>query len=160
MTAIDLVRFLTSGLFLLIFLAVAATAVRSRRRADVDAALLFGGFAFVFVESQVASSLELKFPPFVAQFLIVVLMALPYLLLRLVDDCAGVSRRVMVATLAGFALSSALLLLSPSASLGPLVIPIVAYFGVVEVYAAVRFVQAARRSTGVTRRRMEAAAAG
>src|SRR5207245_6292283 len=88
------------------------------------------------------------------------LMALPYLMLRLLADFAGVPTRFMRAAEAGLPLAIAgLILVPPPMPLAP-TIAYVAYFAVIEVYVAARFLREGRRSTGVTHRRMQAVAAG
>ena len=89
------------------------------------------------------------------------LMALPYLLLRLVDDFAEAPSALMGGALVGLLLAVVTLFALPAAA-RPLWLNLlfVAYFVGLEVYAAVKFVGAARRARGVTRRRMQAAAVG
>ena len=87
-----------------------------------------------------------------------VLMAVPYILLRLVDDFTRVPTVIKrAAELASW----------PDPRCGataplstPVVLYIVLYFFVVSIYCAVVFIRAARRSRGVTRRRMEAISLG
>jgi signal transduction histidine kinase/ActR/RegA family two-component response regulator len=160
MSAEELLRLLTSVLFAGLFAAVAGTAARTRRRADLDAALLFGAFAVVFMQTHVTAALGIRLAPPFSTVLTVAVLALPYLLLRLVDDFAGVPRRIMRGALGGLALMVVVITALPAPLPSWFTLPLIAYFVVLEIYAAVRFVQESRRSTGVTRRRMQAAAGG
>jgi PAS domain S-box-containing protein len=87
-------------------------------------------------------------------------MALPYLLLRLLDDFVGVPRALLRAAEVGLAGAVLTLFLVVPLRPGWTTVILVAYFFCLEVYAAVRFLLGARRSSGVTRRRLQAVAAG
>jgi hypothetical protein len=89
----------------------------------------------------------------------ILLMSLPHLLLRLVDDFSQVPRWLMRGSAAMFAGAVAVLLLFDPLP-GALALLLVAYFAGIQAYAAVKFVRQARAASGVTRRRMQAAAAG
>ncbi|MEA2662847.1 MAG: hypothetical protein QOH08_2419 [Chloroflexota bacterium] len=160
MTAEDLVRLATNALFALVFVGVVRTAVRERTRASVDALLLFAAFALLTLETQLFAVLGVKAPAPVALAAGLLLLAIPYVLLRLVDDFAGVPAWLRWASLTGFILLAAALpfLSSPPSSfyLGLLGL----YFFGGEVYAAVAFAREAQSTTGIVRRRMLAAAFG
>jgi len=101
MSAAELVRLVTNVLFLLVFAVVLRTALAERTRASLNTALLFGAIAFVVAESQIASLLGTQLPPALGLVAALILMAFPYLQLRLVDDFAGVRPLVMRACIAG-----------------------------------------------------------
>jgi signal transduction histidine kinase len=166
MSAAELVRLVTNVLFLLVFAGVLRTAVAERTRTSLNTALLFGAIALVIAQSQIASLLGTQLPPALGVLAALILMALPYLQLRLVDDFAGVPPLVMRACLAGLA---GAVLLVPLAVFGlvqftgiaPVVIAAaVLYFFGFGAYAAFAFIREARRSRGVARKRMTAAAIG
>src|SRR2546427_5984806 len=166
MSAAELVRVVTNVLFLFVFAVVLRTALAERTRASLDTALLFGALALVIAQSQIASLLGTKLPPALGIVAALILMALPYLQLRLVDDFAGVRPFVMRACIAGIA---ATVVLVPLAAFGfvdfmaitPVVVAAaVLYFFGFGTYAAVAFIREARRGRGVARRRMTAAAIG
>jgi signal transduction histidine kinase/ActR/RegA family two-component response regulator len=166
MSAAELVRLLTNVLFLLVFAGVLRTALAERTRTSLNTALLFGAIALVIAQSQIASLLGTQLPPALGALAALILMAFPYLQLRLVDDFAGVRPPVMRACLAGLA---AAVLLVPLAvfglvqftSIAPVVIAAaVLYFFGFGAYAAFAFVREARRTRGVARKRMTAAAIG
>ena len=160
MSADDLIRILTDGLFGVVLVAAIARAALDRRRAALDAALMFGGLAFVILESEITKTLGLTLPPLVAQALVGVLLAVPYLFLRLVDDLAEVPPLALRAGLAAFLLSWAAAVVVPAPLPPAVTLPIVAYFGAAEIYGAVLLIRESRRTSGVPSRRAQAAALG
>ena len=166
MSAAELVRLVTNILFLLVFAGVLRTAVAERTRTSLNTALLFGAIAFVIAQSQIASLLGTQLPMALGVLAALILMAFPYLQLRLVDDFAGVRPLVMRACLAGLAAAVVLVPLGvfgliELTALAPILIgAAVLYFFGFGAYAAVAFIREARRSRGVARRRMTAAAIG
>ena len=160
MTAEELVRLTTNVLFVVIFVGVARTALRERTRSSVNAVLLFGAFALVVVESQLFTILGTKAPPPAAFASVVILLATPYLLLRLVEDFTDMPSWIPKAA---FALFVALCLGLPFLAAPPqawyLGILGLYFFGLV-TYSGVAFALKARASSGVARRRMTAAAVG
>jgi hypothetical protein len=165
MSAAELVRYLTNALFLVIFVAVARTALRERNRASLNTTLLFGAIALVIALSQITAVLGVR-DALLSVLSILLLLALPYLQLRLVDDFAGVRpivKRVCVAGLGIAALAAALgglgiVDLAPAAA--PLIAVGVLYFFGFGAYAAIGFGREALRTAGVARRRMALAAGG
>ncbi|HEV2250944.1 MAG TPA: ATP-binding protein [Candidatus Limnocylindria bacterium] len=138
---------------------MAVPAVRHRRRSDVDTALLFGALAVGVVEGALASALEIV-PPAALTFVVTgLIMAVPYLLLRLADDFTGVRPIVVRGGLAGFLLALLVIAAAGTPLPGWATLYLVAYFGGCGIYAAVRFVGEARRAHGIARQRMRAAAA-
>jgi signal transduction histidine kinase len=88
------------------------------------------------------------------------LLALPHLLLRLVEDFTRVPKWVLRASAAGLVVSVLAIFVSPTRIPSGLALALVAYFVAVVVYDTWAFVRAAQRGRGVTRRRMQAVAAG
>jgi len=166
MSAAELVRLVTNVLFLFVFAVVLRTALAERTRASLDTALLFGALALVIAQSQIASLLGTQLPPAFGIVAALILMALPYLQLRLVDDFAGVRPLVMRACIAGIAATVVLVPLAvfglvDFAAITPVVVAAaVLYFFGFGTYAAIAFIREARRSRGVARKRMAAAAVG
>ncbi len=161
MSAIDLLQFLAQALFVLIFVVVTIKAVRRPLRANVDTALLFGVTAAIITEGAVTAALRVEPGRALAAVVGSLLMALPYLLLRLVDDFSAVPRLVMRGAAAGLALAVvSLAVVPPSVHAVWLTLLYVAYFLGLSVYVAIAFVRAARRSSGVTGRRLQAVALG
>jgi len=160
LSADDLVQLLTQLLYVAIFVLVAAKAARHTSRSNVDIALLFGVTSLVIAEQWIAGALPAPPPPWLNTFASVLIMALPYLLLRLLYDFADVPRAVARTAELGLLLSVLALVLLPPPLPLPAVLLMVGYFFALTIYVALAFARAARRSTGVTHRRMQAVALG
>ncbi|MBI3964508.1 MAG: GAF domain-containing protein [Chloroflexi bacterium] len=160
MSADDFLQLLTEVLYLLVFAVVATQAVQQPHRAAIDIALLFGATTLIIAQRWI----DLLFGVMLKQWLGMVnsslLMALPYLLLRLVDDFSDVPRWLMRGAEIGLGLAVAgLFLLTQPFSL-PITLLYVAYFVSLVIYAATMFARESRRSSGVTKRRLQAVAVG
>src|SRR2546427_10737328 len=88
MTAAELVRYLTNALFIVVFISVARSALRERNRSSLNTTLLFGAIALVIAQSQVAAVLGARNTVLTIASLLL-LLALPYLQLRLVGGFAA-----------------------------------------------------------------------
>lgn len=152
---------------MLIFISVALRALRHPTRAHIDMTLFFGALAFVILASRIATLTGTTATPWLIALEVAVLIAMPYVLLRLVDDFTQVRAPVMraaelgfvagiVATYATVATQTTAVATLPTS----VTLYIVGYFFVVSFYCAIAFIRAARRAKGVTRRRMEAISVG
>jgi len=159
-TALELISLLTQSIFVLIFVLVVWGFVRRPSRTNVDIALFFGAIAIAIVETRVATTLRLPQVEIVSDIVAILIIAMPYLLLRLVDDFSDVPALVNRLAEAGLLLSAAAFLATEGTVPPPILLAVVLYFVALSAYCAVEFIRAARRSTGVTRRRLEAVAAG
>ena len=159
MTAVQLISLASQAIYVLLFLSVGAQALRRPLRATWDIALFFGATTLIVLELQFVA-----FTGATSALLTAIVgtlaLALPYLLLRLVGDFAHVPPVLMRVAEVGLVLIAGALFLAPEPTPLPLVLILVAYFVVLAAYGAVAFVRGARLSVGVTRRRMEAVAAG
>jgi PAS domain S-box-containing protein len=155
----QLLQWLTQTLFVGVFLVAAVRAVRRHQRVNLDTALLFGAASLSIALTWVQQALPVA-PNWMTQSSGSLGLALPYLLLRLVDDFIGVRRLLLRLAEVGLAFAVLMLFVFESSQPAWLTVFLVAYFAVLEVYAARRFLIGARRSSGVTRRRMQAVAAG
>ena len=162
MNAEELVRLTTDVLFVAIFVGVAVPAIRHRRPSDIDTALLFGALAAAVVEGQLVTALGITPPGVLTLAVTALIMAVPYFLLRLADDFTAVRATIKRAGLGGFVIAVIILVAVGAGSPLPgwATLYLVAYFGGCGIYAAIRFVGEARRSHGIARQRMRAAAAG
>src|SRR6185295_2975998 len=156
-----LLQYLSDAVYIAIFLATGTRALRRPDRAAIDAALLFGVVAVII--SQALATQALGIPPGGVSQVIAssLIMAMPYLLLRLVADHAGVPGWLMRIAEVGLGLSVLAFVLLPMNPL-PLwaTLACVTYYVGLELYAAVVFVREAGRASGVTRRRMQSVAVG
>jgi signal transduction histidine kinase len=144
----------------LIFINVAWRTVRQPTRAHTDMTLFFGALAFIILASRIATLSGRTAPPWLIAVEVGVLMAMPYILLRLVDDFTNVRALVKRIAELGLAVGVVATFASVPALPVPLTLYIVGYFFVVTAYCAVAFIRASRRARGVTRRRMEAISLG
>lgn len=151
------------GLSEVLFLALALVTLRAALRHPVpfrfNTALFFGAAAAVILVGDVASLLPIT-AGYLNLLVSALLMALPYLLLRLVDGFAGLPRWSTGAAAAGLAASVLALALAPTPTPPTLALFLVLYYIAVVAYATVGAVREARRSSGVTQRRLQAIAGG
>ncbi len=140
-----------------LFVFVAVRAVRRHARADIDASLFFGALAGISVIGLVFGPSRPD-QPFLVHFArSVMALALPLLLIRLLEGFTAVSTRTRRLFQIGFVVS---ILEAAFLSDWPwLAIPAM-YFLVCLAYLAVHFVRFAATSTGVTRRRMQSIGIG
>ena len=154
MTALDLVTLLFQAVTIVLFALVTVPAVRSPMRARVDTALFFAAFASVIAAGRVTQLLGVTAPEIVNDALVVVVMALPFLLLRLAADFGPVPPRNLRAAGAGLGLVAVAALLAPTPLPGVVSLLLIGYFGVVAAYAATLFARRAFTATGVLRQRL------
>src|SRR6267142_1379391 len=166
MNGAELVRLVTNALFLVVFVGALRTALRERSRTSIDASILFGALAFVIAQSQIMALLGAQLPVALGLVSAVLLLGLPYLQLRLVDDFAGVPPLLLRICLGGFLAGIAaivvglLRIVDAPAALVVVVIVAVAYFVGFCAYAGFVLIREAREAKGVARNRMVAAAFG
>ncbi len=161
MTSLDLVTFVTDAVYVLVFLVVARRALRRATPAHIDTALLFGAITAIIIEGLVTSRLLQSAPPaWLAILPGVLAMAIPFLLIRLLDHLSPVRRSVMAVAAIGFVASAVAAGLSPTPYPLPVLLLLVAYFAVGSLYAGLQFGRRAAAAQGVTKRRMQAIAAG
>jgi signal transduction histidine kinase len=159
-SADDFIQLVTQSLYVVLFVLVAVRTAHRPLRANVDVALLFGATSVIIAIGGVTTALHVMPPPWLAAVSGTLLLALPYLLLRLLDDFAGVDWWLLRGAAGGLALSAVLLFALPAPLPDMLALLMVAYFVGLVAYVAVAFLRHARRSSGVTRSRMQAVAWG
>jgi signal transduction histidine kinase len=149
----------------LIFINVALRTVRQPTRAHADMTLFFGAITFIILIARLVALVASRqdgpaTPPWLTTIEVAVLMALPYILMRLVDDFTNVRSWVKRAAELGLAAGIVATYATAPTLPAPVLLYVVVYFFVVAVFCAIAFIRAARRSRGVTRRRMEAISLG
>jgi len=160
-TALDLITGVTQAIFVLIFLLVTVRTISHPTPAHIDMSVFFGILAFLVVETRVATYLGVKQPDWYNDTVIVLVIALPYILLRLVDDFARVPTLVKRAAEVGLVAFAVALYATPGSQLQPeMTLAIVAYFVLLSFYSGAGFIDASRRTQGVTQRRMQAISIG
>jgi signal transduction histidine kinase len=160
MTALELISLINQVLFIGLFGVVLWHALRRPTRATADTAMLFGAVALVVAISRVAPWLGLDGTPLVAAVNLILLNAVPFAMLRLVDDFSGTPRGVQAAGATAFVALGLLAVAGLGELTTPLVIATIAFFVLVGGYAAIAFARESRRARGITRRRMTAVAIG
>lgn len=160
MAALDLISFINHVLFIGLFAVVVAHALRNPSRTAVNTALLFGAIAGVFVLARVSEWIGLDGDPGVTGLTLVLLNAVPFAMLRLVDDFSGTPRWVQVAGAVAFVAVSALALAAFAAMTEVVEVATIGFFVAVGGYAAVAFARESVRTRGITRRRVAAVAVG
>ena len=106
MRADQLIQLITQLLFVLIFARVAFESWRRPRRVNIDITLLFGVLALLVAEGWVAETEGGTPPALVNDAVSALLMALPYLLYRLVQDFASPPRLLTRAAITGLVAST------------------------------------------------------
>jgi signal transduction histidine kinase len=160
-SGLDQLQYLSWLLYLVVFVAVLAQTIRRPTPAHVDITLFFGAVAIVIALTTVTARLHIAQPEWLANDLIgAIAMSLGYLLLRLVRDFSDVPSWLMRGVEAGLAVSVLAIVFGPSPLPPGVSLLLVAYLVVVIAYDTWAFTREALRTRGVTRRRMQAVAAG
>jgi len=160
LSALELISFLTQAIYVLIFFLVLVQTIRQPTPAHFDMSLFFGAIAAIVVLARAASLIGASGTVWFVVVAIGLLMAIPYLLLRLVDDFRRVPPLVKRAAELGL-VASVVSVYATAPALPPLLLLLlVAFFFVLSIYCALAFIRASRTTRGVTRRRMEAISVG
>lgn len=159
-SAADFLQTLSQVIFVLIFLFTVVQEVRRPTRANLDIALFFGVAALTIAATWIDEAFRLHPSALVSDVSGALAMALPYLLLRLADDFSGVPRLALRLAEAGLIAIVIGLLLLPTPLPLSFVGALVVYFVALSFYDAVAFIRGARQANGVTKRRLQAIAAG
>lgn len=160
MTALELISFINQILFVGLFVVVLWHALRRKTRSAWNTAVLLGAVALAVVVSRVAGWVGLGGEPLVASVTLMLLSAVPFAMLRLVDDFSRSPRWVQVAGAIAFAALALTTFVELDAMTDMVVVATIAFFLAVGGYAAVAFARESRRAHGITRRRMTAVALG
>jgi signal transduction histidine kinase len=162
MSAVDLIRYLSWIIYAVIFIRVLLEAVRYPLRANVDIALFFAAPALAITLSTLSlpEIRILESSSLLSAINGTLTLSLSYLLVRLVADFTPIPAGVVpLAGISWLLLSASLFLIQPPRPAW-LTLLIMLYFVSFQIYAAIIFIREARRSSGVTQRRMNAIAFG
>lgn len=159
MTVEALLEIVTRWSFVLLGALATADYLRHRDRDRLDIALMFASIGGgIFIQEVVRLfAAESRWTQTVTSILIV---AQPYLLLRLVDHFRPLPLWSRLTSLAGFVASAFVLAAIPEPRPAPATLVVVAYFGLVESYAAAAFIRGALRTSGVSHIRLSLIAWG
>lgn len=160
MTADDLIRAVTWTLFTVIALRSALHAIRRPTRANLEIALFFGLCLFIILVSVLNLTDRPDLNPVTISVVSTALLALPYVLFRLIDDVIGVPSILAHGVSLGFVLSVVVVWALPQNR--PPWLDSLLLLGLVAVlaYVVTASVREAFRTRGVTKRRLAAVSFG
>jgi len=155
----DLLTYAVQGLFVLVSLITLIEYFRRGGRTRLLLALMLGSVALATLSVPAARLLGLAgdLPGRVSG---IFLLAQPFILFILAGDLRHVPRWSIPATLIWYASSAILSIIFPQPLPPSVTVFVVLYFAVVEIWAAIAFLQGSRHSRGVTRWRLALAFAG
>jgi signal transduction histidine kinase len=160
MRAADLFQVLAELLYVAIFAVVALQALRRLTHVRLDVVLFFGAATVIVLLATVLNVLDMAGGTLAQDLEATLLMALPYLLLRLVADFMAVPRWLTIGAGIGLVLAAVLLFVVPTPLPTLPTFVLVAYFVGLTLYAGIAFWIGSRRARGVTRRRLQAVSLG
>jgi signal transduction histidine kinase len=158
MSGADQLQYLSWLLYLVGFALVLRRTLQRPTPAHVDMTLFFGAVCVIVLVSLFGRTSASVAPWLVGDVAAAALLMLGYLLMRLVGDFSQVPAVLLRGVELGMLVSIAAVVLAPQPLPAVVVVPIVLYLGLVIAYDAWAFTRQATRTTGVTRRRMQAAA--
>jgi signal transduction histidine kinase len=159
-SADDFLSLATQAVFVAVFIDVSARAIRRPRQAQIDIALFFGAIVAMLVIGDVERFFSLSGNGVLLAGTYIALSALPYLGLRIVDDFARQPAWLMRLSSVGVGLLVvAAVLISQPWPVWLAIVPVL-WFIAIGGYASFAFLRQADRTSGVTSRRMVAAAMG
>ena len=159
MTINQLITYITQGALILIALQTLVDFLRHRDRTRFEVFLLFGGLALIVLAQWLNNALN-QSVPLLGRLGSILLVAHPYLLLRLVQHLRHISERFHLAALSGMILSWLFIIAFPPPLPALATLFIVAYFVYVESFSALSLIRGALTTTGVTHWRLLLAAGG
>lgn len=159
LTAQDFLSALSQAIFLALFVVASVRLVRRPGWAAFDTFLFFAVIAAILIAGDIARLIGREDDPLLNVVNWVGVSILPFVLLRLVDDFRPQPLPVMALASVAFASVALTGMLAPQ-PWGPISLVLVVYAVALGAYASLGFLREARRSTGVTRRRMQAVAIG
>lgn len=160
MAALELISLINQVLFIGLFGVVLWAALRRPARAAADTAILLGAVALAVAISRVAGWIGLAGSPLVTSITLILVNAVPFAMLRLVDDFSGTPRWVQLSGALAFIGLGVMTVAGTGEITAPLAVATIAFFVTVGGYAAIAFGIESRRAHGITRHRMTAVATG
>jgi signal transduction histidine kinase len=157
----DQLQYLSWLVFILVFVTVLVRTIGRPTPAHIDMTLFFGDVAILIILTSLVSKLHLAHPEWLANDITgAAAMSMGYLLLRLVRDFSDVPKLVMRAVEVGLVASVLAIVVLPTPLPAEVSLLLVAYLLLVLAYDTWAFNRQATVTRGVTKRRMQAAAAG
>jgi signal transduction histidine kinase len=158
-TAQEFLSLVSQAIFLALFVVATIRLARRPSWAALDTFLFFAVIATILVAGDVAGVLGFEEHPALNVVNWVGISALPFILLRLVDDFRPQAVWIMAFATVGWVAVTLVGILAPQ-PWGAVSLVVVAFVVVLGVYASIGFLREAVTSSGVTRRRMQAVALG
>jgi two-component system, LuxR family, sensor kinase FixL len=154
----DFIRNITHLIFVIIGLVTMWDYVRNRNETRLKIALLAGSIAWTVVLVRITP----LFPDSatLTRIATIILIAYPYLLLVVVDLFHPVPRWLLLGILAATLVTGILVLLTPQPMAPLLLLFLITYFVIAQIYSTFIFVRGAFTKRGVVRNRMQLAALG
>ena len=159
MSAQDFLGYVSQAIYLVLFAVVSVRFARRPTWASFDTFLFFAIIAVLLLAGDAAQAFGFEGHPLLNILYWVGVSALPFILLRLVDDFRPQPMWVMATASVAFLAVSAVGFVAPQ-PWGAVSLVVVVFVVILGLYASLGFLREARRSTGVTRRRMQAVAFG
>ncbi len=159
MSALVLIQYVTWTFYVVSFLFACIQYVTHPRRVHLDILLLYGIFTFIILDSALVTLDLYRMTPLLGKINGMVFLAMPYVLMRLVDDFSGVAKPLLRLAEVGYIVAViALFAFNPV----PIWITIgqLLYFVTLQIYCALAFWRAAKHASGVTQRRLSVVALG
>ena len=161
MNALELIQLISQSIYVLVFVLVLWRYIRTPTPAHLDMTIFFAILAFAIIETRLSALLGVTPPEAFTDLLVLLIIGLPYVLLRLLDDFTTVPPLLKRAAEFGLVVFAvALFLLTGTQYPTAFVLALLAYIAGFSLYSGGRFILAARRAEGVTRRRLQAISFG
>jgi signal transduction histidine kinase len=160
LTAADFLRYISWGVFCLIGFWGIVHAIRRPTPVNIDVALLFGGLAAAIAANALVQFGLIADSRILGTLIRTVIVAMPFLLVRLMDDVIGVPRRIRRLTMVVFVVYVATLWLTPPDMLLTIAIPLVVGLVLLLGYVVGIGLRAVQRTRGITQRRLIAVSLG
>ncbi|MCG3775124.1 MAG: Sensor histidine kinase WalK [Nitrospira sp.] len=154
MSAVDLLNFLTQVLFVVLGLISIRQVLLHRRRATMDTALLFGPLGLVILQTWTVNLLQLPPNPFTTRIAQLIIIAIPFILVRLLEDYAGTRKRLAFVTALGGVASLALIFSVSPPLPGWITLTVVTYLVLGVGVVSLGFLNEARSTSGAIQRRL------
>jgi hypothetical protein len=159
-SANQFLQYLTQIIFVLISLAVTRAVVERPTPPRIDIAAFFAITTFIIIDRWLVAVLAVTPPAWLSTLNGALFMALPYLLIRLLNDFTTIPWLIVRAAEVGLVIAIVGIVVAPTPTPSVVVLLLVLYFCACMLYVALTFLRAGRAAHGVTRRRMNAIAVG
>ncbi len=160
LTASDFLRYISWLVFFLIGFWSIIRAIRRPIPVNINAGLLFGGLAAAIALGALVQFELITANALIQSFIATVLIATPFMLVRLMDDVIGVPSRLRRIFTGAFVFSVALIWLAPPEMIMALAVPLMLVLLITLGYVVFIGLRAVRRTHGITQRRLIAVSLG